>query len=147
MEDQRAEEIWWENEWRSGRDPSKSCGCPINAPVSNYPFSRNMIDFIMALAISSENQSQGQSDKDKIMKYRSQPIEIEALKWTGSNIIEVCKFTDRDVSHLLVSGNLYVPTPDGPFHVNVGDYIVKSTKGDIYHCKGKVFENLFQKSE
>lgn len=29
MEDQRAEGIWWENEMRSGRDPSKVCGCPI----------------------------------------------------------------------------------------------------------------------
>lgn len=29
MEDQRAEEIWWQNEIRSGRDPSKGCGCPF----------------------------------------------------------------------------------------------------------------------
>lgn len=30
MEDQRAEEIWWQNEIRSGRDPSKGCGCPMD---------------------------------------------------------------------------------------------------------------------
>lgn len=29
MEDQRAEEIWWENEIRSGRNPSKGCECPF----------------------------------------------------------------------------------------------------------------------
>lgn len=29
MEDQRAEEIWWKNEIRSGRDPSKRSDCPV----------------------------------------------------------------------------------------------------------------------
>ena len=33
MEDQRAEAIWWENEIRSGRDPSKGCGCPFGKDV------------------------------------------------------------------------------------------------------------------
>lgn len=38
MEDQRAEEIWWENEIRSGRDPSKGCGCPMSFPTEpTYP--------------------------------------------------------------------------------------------------------------
>lgn len=29
MEGQRAEEIWWENEIRFGRDPRKGCECPF----------------------------------------------------------------------------------------------------------------------
>lgn len=38
MEDQRAEEIWWENERRSGRDPGKTCGCPVSFPPEpTYP--------------------------------------------------------------------------------------------------------------
>lgn len=37
MEDQRAEEIWWENEIRSGRDPSKYGSCPMDIPVPVYP--------------------------------------------------------------------------------------------------------------
>lgn len=36
MEDQRAEEIWWENEIRSGRDPSKYRGCPMGIPATSY---------------------------------------------------------------------------------------------------------------
>lgn len=42
MEDQRAEEIWFENEWRSGRDPSQYGGCQlidnIHLPPPVYPF-------------------------------------------------------------------------------------------------------------
>lgn len=37
MEDQRAEEIWWENEIRSGRDPSKYGRCPMEIPALVYP--------------------------------------------------------------------------------------------------------------
>lgn len=36
MEDQRAEEIWWENEIRSGRDPSKYGRCPMDIPAPVY---------------------------------------------------------------------------------------------------------------
>lgn len=32
MEDQRAEEAWFENEWRSGRNPSDYGECPISIP-------------------------------------------------------------------------------------------------------------------
>lgn len=38
MEDQRAEEAWFENEWRSGRNPSKGCGCPIDMDTAIPPF-------------------------------------------------------------------------------------------------------------
>lgn len=39
MEDQRAEEIWFENEWRSGRNPNRYGGCPMidNIPPPVYP--------------------------------------------------------------------------------------------------------------
>lgn len=37
MEDQRAEEIWWENEIRSGRDPNKYGHCPMDNPTPFYP--------------------------------------------------------------------------------------------------------------
>lgn len=36
MEDQRAEDIGWQNEIRSGRDPSKSCGCAMNHDATSY---------------------------------------------------------------------------------------------------------------
>lgn len=38
MEDQRAEEIWWQNEIRSGRDPSKGCGCPFGKDAAAPQF-------------------------------------------------------------------------------------------------------------
>lgn len=38
MEDQRAFEFWYENEVRSGRDPSKNGACPINISKPSYPF-------------------------------------------------------------------------------------------------------------
>lgn len=39
MEDQNAFTVWYENEVRSGRDPSQFKGCPINIPPPVYPFS------------------------------------------------------------------------------------------------------------
>lgn len=37
MEDQRAEEVWFENEWRSRRDPSRYGGCPLKDNVQPMP--------------------------------------------------------------------------------------------------------------
>lgn len=57
MEDQRAEEIWWENEFRSGRDPSKVCGCPINIQPPTYPITYPSYNsFALAFALCGRQE-------------------------------------------------------------------------------------------
>lgn len=78
------------------------------------------------------------------MKYRKRPVVVEAIQWTGCNITEMCKFTGRDVSHLLVSGELYIETLEGTHHASVGDYIIRGVKGEYYPCKPDIFELTYE---
>ncbi len=78
-----------------------------------------------------------------IKRYRKKPVEVEALQWTGGNITEMCKFTNKDVRHLLSSGELYIDTLEGFMHASVGDYIIKGVNGEFYPCKPDIFEKTY----
>ena len=82
-----------------------------------------------------------------IKRYRKKPVTIEAVRWTGNNISEICKFTGRDVSHLLSSGQLYIETLEGVHHASVGDYIIKGVKGEFYPCKPDIFANTYEEAD
>lgn len=79
-----------------------------------------------------------------IEKYRKRPVVIEAVKWTGSNVTEICKFTGLDVSHLIVGGQLYIKTLEGVNHATIGDYIIKGVQGEFYPCKPDIFEETYE---
>lgn len=78
------------------------------------------------------------------MTYITKPCEIEAVEWTGNNISEICKFTDKDIRHLFVSGQLYIETLEGTMRADVGDYIIKGLRGEYYPCKPDVFHKKYE---
>lgn len=77
-------------------------------------------------------------------RYRKKPVTIEAVQWTGNNISEICKFTGRDVAHLLVEEKLYIQTLEGVHHAAVGDYIIKGVRGEFYPCKPDIFKETYE---
>lgn len=79
------------------------------------------------------------------MKYRKKPVIIEAVQWTGDNISEICKFTKRDISHLLRSGQLHIETLEGIMKASVGDFIIKGVSCEFYPCKPEVFYQTYEK--
>jgi hypothetical protein len=94
------------------------------------------------------------------MKYRKLPVVIEAFKWTGDQeqtedplwIIEAIKTGDvwfvkggyesefSDYS----PGYMVIKTLEGEMRANIGDYIIKGVKGEIYPCKPDIFEATYQ---
>ena len=82
-----------------------------------------------------------------IKRYRKKPVTIEAVQWTGNNISEICKFINRDVNHLLMSGQLYITTLEGVHRASVGDYIIKGVKGEFYPCKPDIFANTYEEDD
>lgn len=79
------------------------------------------------------------------MKYRKKPVVIEAIKWTGTNVEEICAFIGKDVYHWLVSGELYIETLEGTHHASIGDYIIKGVQGEFYPCKPDIFEQTYDR--
>ncbi|MTB77347.1 hypothetical protein GKS24_01710 [Streptococcus uberis] len=82
------------------------------------------------------------------MKYRQQPILIDALRWTGDNIKEMCNFlevynltTERTYDQCY----MYLWTKQGLIRASKGDFIIKGVDGEFSTCKPDIFAKLYEK--
>lgn len=83
-------------------------------------------------------------------KFKKNPIEIEALQWTGDNLKEIIDFTGLHQSAekwtweqyeaFVAAQGLKIFTLEGAMMASVGDWIIKGIKGELYPCKPDVFE-------
>lgn len=96
------------------------------------------------------------------MKYRKKPVVIEAFKYDGDfkDSQGEVYVPDWAVESLENEGRLYygsindgppcelfAKTLEGDMLVNVGDYVIKGIKGEIYPCKPDIFELTYEKVE
>jgi hypothetical protein len=82
------------------------------------------------------------------MKYRKKPIIIEAVKWTGDlneSLIDLVKRGKCEV--ILSNKNLIIHTLEGEHTANIGDYIIKGVKDELYPCKPDIFEQTYESVE
>jgi len=78
--------------------------------------------------------------------YRKKPVEIEAIKWTGSNLKEISKFCKGDayIDELCDLGDqLIITTLEGQHMATEGDFIIKGVKGEFYPCKPDIFDQTY----
>ena len=78
------------------------------------------------------------------MKYRSKPIEVEAIEWEGTDKSwkALHAFTGEKVRIELFplgANYLRVYTLNGEVQASPGDFIVKGVLGDFYPCKPEAF--------
>jgi len=85
-----------------------------------------------------------------IKKYRKKPVIVEAIKWDGK------KETYYEIREVLASNYprriaigagdncLYIDTLEGTMKANIGDYVVKGVKGEVYPCKPDIFETTYE---
>lgn len=83
------------------------------------------------------------------MKFRKKPAVIEAIQWDGKigtfwNIAELS--TDREVSSI-DGGLLSIKTLEGTMVANIGDWVIKGVKGEIYPCRDDIFEMTYEPVE
>lgn len=72
-------------------------------------------------------------------RYKTKPCEIEALQYTGNNIIEILDWGQGKILWDDMD-NLYIETLEGRMRADVYDYIIKGLRGKFYPCKPDVFE-------
>lgn len=99
------------------------------------------------------------------MKFRKKPVVIEAFRWTGGPdqtedpvwMIDALKRGEatRGSGDLAAGdarfirdteGRVYciaIETLEGTVRAQVGDYIIKGVKGEIYPCKPDIFEATY----
>ena len=79
------------------------------------------------------------------MKFRKKPVVIDAIQWTGKNYDEVSTFAyDSERTVFISENNLIITTLEGDMIANVGDWIIKGVKGELYPCKPDIFEETYE---
>lgn len=96
-------------------------------------------------------------NKSNVLKFTKKPVTIEAIRWTGENLVEVITFTDGHPNirsqhagmmwdnyvDLVAKEGLKIFTLEGKMNAEVGDWIIKGVKGEFYPCKPDIFEKTY----
>lgn len=93
------------------------------------------------------------------MKYRKKPVVIEAIEWTGKNLLEIREFIDGkrpnissniasdkwcDYEDMIKRDGLIIQTLEGQHIASIGDFIIKGVAGEYYPCKPDIFEKTYE---
>ena len=73
-------------------------------------------------------------------QYVKKPIVIEAIQWTGENIVEIVNFCDKAYHN---GSQMKISTIEGIMNASEGDFIIKGIKGEFYPCKEDIFNQSY----
>lgn len=85
------------------------------------------------------------------MKYRKKPVVIEAVQYNGEEILfNVPKWLSNAQKEGIIyfencdASKCYIKTLEGVMHVNIGDFIIRGVKGELYPCKPDIFNATYE---
>ena len=80
------------------------------------------------------------------MKFRKKPVIIEAVQYDGGkqSIAAILRLGN---SVMLFPDHLLIKTLEGNHRADVGDWIIKGVRGELYPCKPDIFEQTYEKVE
>lgn len=87
----------------------------------------------------------------KTDKYLSIPLEVRAVLWDGSNLLEIQKFLGKAFYYakFLIKNNapysIIFRTTTGLLEARQGEYIIKESDTNHYLCEAEEFKKRFKK--
>jgi hypothetical protein len=83
------------------------------------------------------------------VRYRSKPVVIEALRFTGPYSVEEMRAEWGEPfaaasRYLDPTNELIITTLEGDMRAALEDFIIKGTRGEFYPCKPDVFATKYQ---
>lgn len=77
------------------------------------------------------------------MKFRKKPVVIEAVQYDGTkeNLAAILRLGN---SIMLYSDHLVIKTLEGNHRADIGDWIIKGVKGELYPCKPDIFKLTYE---
>ena len=83
------------------------------------------------------------------MKFRKKPVVIEAVQYNGDihepGLFDLICSQARQV---IDEGDyMTIVTLEGDMKANIGDWIIKGVKGELYPCKPDIFDQTYEKVE
>jgi hypothetical protein len=78
-------------------------------------------------------------------KFRKKPVVIEAVRWDGDNFAEVSALGDGIFGpYGQKNAHLEIKTLEGRMTANLGDWIIRGVKGEVYPCKDDIFQATYE---
>ena len=87
------------------------------------------------------------------MKFRKKPVVIEAVQWTndgdGGSLKEILALARNGRVTFAADGtaDLIIETLEGDMRANVGDWIIRDVKHEVYPCKPDIFAATYEEVE
>ncbi|MCX2773135.1 hypothetical protein [Bacillus sp. H2FL2] len=83
-------------------------------------------------------------------RYRKKPVEVEAVKFedTAHSITDISNLAGgRTIVYSYQSEypTLTIQNLEGDMTAQVGDYIIRGIKGELYLCKPDIFEKTYER--
>lgn len=78
--------------------------------------------------------------------YRKKPVVVEALPFTPTMLGDLIEFLERHEADFRIDGegSMAIKTLEGIMHAHEGDWIICGVKGEVYPCKGDIFEATYE---
>lgn len=78
-------------------------------------------------------------------RFRKKPVVIEAIQWTGDNHDEIAFLGHVNRGAIQrVDRALPIKTLEGEMLAEVGDWIIRGIKGELYPCKPDIFAATYE---
>ena len=143
----------WNGAWRNVNASEHFQNVSKTAPAAVAV--RDALAGVSAPAAQAAPAAQSVANADG--RFTKNPVTIDAIKWTGSNLREVIAFTDgppdtRSIHagmaweayvDLVARDGLKIYTLEGKMLANIGDWIIRGIKGEYYPCKPDIFEATY----
>lgn len=82
------------------------------------------------------------------MKYRKKPVVIDAMQFNGNFVLSDFQHwlmkVDPERMCMYVDDTLQIKTLEGVMTANIGDYIIRGVKGELYPCKPDIFAATYE---
>ena len=82
------------------------------------------------------------------MKYRKNPVVIEAFQWMGDEDAPEQEWpawiASRSDFSILFDDTIAIETLEGQMVAEKGDWIIRGVKGELYPCKPDIFEMTYE---
>jgi hypothetical protein len=83
-----------------------------------------------------------------MVRYRTKPFEIEAVQFTGKNLMEIIDFAHTDIRSMTTADGTKFEVFDYQHNTWIefypGNYIIKGMNDEFYPCVADVFEAKYE---
>lgn len=80
-------------------------------------------------------------------KYRKKPVVIDAIRYTGDFELDWLRDAEQVRSAGDGSGACEIVTLEGVMRADVGDWIIRGVKGELYPCKPDIFDATYEPAD